>query len=79
MITKDKEAPLSVYVATASLIWSVLVTLPMWFVMTYAILARIDSPPWLWGLFYAYIPTCFTAYFLQYIWKVLRSQEGTND
>lgn len=33
------------------------VTLPMWLVLLFGILSRVDAPVWMWGLYWAYIPT----------------------
>lgn len=35
------------------------VTLPLWFAMLYGILLAIDAQPWLWVIFWTYVPITF--------------------
>lgn len=31
--------------------------LPMWLVLLYGILSRVEAPSWMWGVYFAYVPT----------------------
>jgi len=47
--------------------------------ITYGILARVNAPTWLWGMYYAYIPTVLTGIFMAGIFKVMQDQEKKNE
>ena len=78
-MTDKKDVSNSSYVAGITVLWSCFVTTPMWLMMTYGILTRINAPTWLWGMYYAYIPTVFTGIFMTGIFRVMQDQERKDE
>ncbi len=66
-VKDDREGVIS---CLASM-FTVLVTGPMWYVLMFGILSRIDAPTWLWALFWCYVPIGFASVFLVQIAKVI--------
>lgn len=51
--------------------WGLLVVLPMWLFLTSQILVASNVDPWVWGLFYGYVPASFFGAVLQTLYKSL--------
>ena len=36
--------------------WNACITTPMWLMLFYQLLAAVDAPPWVWALYFCYLP-----------------------
>ena len=53
-------------------LFTIVVTGPMWYVLMFGILSRIDSPPWLLALYWCYVPVGFLATVVLQLPKLLK-------
>lgn len=55
------------------LLWSIFVTGPLWLVLFYRVLTRIEANELDWYLFYTYAPAVFVGFFLGLAFQVVRA------
>jgi hypothetical protein len=53
--------------------WSLGVTMPMYFVLSFGVLQRIDAANWMWILFWMYVPAHILGAIFGQIWhKIMK-------
>lgn len=55
-------------------IWTLFVIGPMWFVLIYQLLAASDVQPWVWFLYWAYVPSHVLGQILAGILKLIKDE-----
>ena len=55
-MSENDELKPSQFAGCATAMIRMMVTLPMWYVLLFGIIGRIDAPNWLWILFWVYMP-----------------------
>lgn len=56
-MSDDKKTEADKTIGCAIFIISLCVTTPMWMILLFAIMSRVDVPEWAWVLYWVYVPT----------------------
>ena len=56
-------------------VWDFLIVRPLWLVLVFGILSRLDAPTWLWACYWVYVPSIVVGAILGGVWRMVASDE----
>lgn len=65
---------LRAFLVVCAALWAFFVTLPMWLVLIYQLLAAAGVPPWVWSLFWCYVPATYIASMMAAVSKAIEAE-----
>ena len=73
-MASDKEFKVSTMIGCLFGMLSLFLVAPMWYAMLFGILQSIDAKPWMWVIYFIYVPSGIVVSSLEKIYKAMQRE-----